>query len=68
VCERARRELGSWPTADTIVEQIVRARAQAAEDESDPEEKSRFRTLAEGVGGMARDIVVGATAAQLGQL
>ena len=43
VSERARRELGTWPSADNLVEQLVAALTKAANEETEPERKSRLR-------------------------
>jgi predicted metal-dependent phosphoesterase TrpH len=66
VRERTRRELGSWPSADSVVDQLVEALSQAAESEPEPERKSRLRSAADLLGGMARDIAVAAVSSRLG--
>ena len=43
VTERTRRELGSWPTATSIVEEIVRALLEQAQQTPEPEQKGRLR-------------------------
>ena len=58
VSERARRELGSWPSADTIVDRLVAALAEAEQREADPQQKSRLRAAAETMGGIGRDVLV----------
>ena len=68
VSERTRRELGSWPSADGLVEQIVDALSRAAEAESEPERKGRLRSTADVLGGMARDIAVSVIATRLGRI
>jgi hypothetical protein len=68
VSERARRELGSWPSPDDLLEQLVRALIQAADNESEPEEKGRLRGAADTLGGMAREIAVSVIAARVGEL
>lgn len=67
VFERARRELGSWPSADAMVTQLVAALTSAAEAETEPERKGRLRAAAEVIGGMARDIAVAVFAKRLGE-
>jgi hypothetical protein len=59
VGERARRELGTWPTSENVVDEIVRALQRAAETEPEPERRTRLRTIADGLGGFARDVAVG---------
>jgi hypothetical protein len=68
VSERARRELGTWPSPDDVIDRLVVALSQAAEVEPDAQRKSRFRSAAESLAGMARDIAVQAIAARLGTL
>jgi hypothetical protein len=67
VSERARRELGTWPSADAIVSQLVDALAQAAEKETEPERKGRLRAAADAIGGIARDVAVRVIADRIGQ-
>jgi hypothetical protein len=68
VSERARRELGAWPSAEALVDALAAAFAQAAEAEEEPAKKSRLRAVADGLGGAARDIAVGVAIKQLGGL
>jgi len=63
---RARRELGTWPSADALLEQLVAALTAAADAEPEPERKGRLKAAAELLGGMARDIAVQAIGARLG--
>lgn len=67
VSERTRRELGSWPSADDLVDRVVVALTSAAEDAAEPEKKTMLRATADTVGGMARDVIVGVLAAQIGE-
>ena len=68
VSERTRRELGAWPSANGLLEQLIEALSRAAEDETEPDRRSRLRATADVLGGMARDIAVGAIAARLGRI
>jgi hypothetical protein len=68
VTERARRELGTWPSATSIVDALAAAFAQAAEAEKEPERKNRLRAIADGLGGAVRDIAVAVVAKRLGDL
>ena len=68
VYERARRELGSWPTPENFIEELVAALSRAADNETSEAERSRLRAAAEVIGGMARDITVGVVTTRLGQL
>ena len=67
VSERARRELGSWPSADDLVTQLAAALSQAADREAEPERKGRLRAAADTLGGIAREIAVQVISRRLGQ-
>ena len=68
VSERARRELGAWPTADGLLEQLVAALVREAEEEPEPERRGRLRNAADVLGGAARDIAVSVISARLGRI
>jgi hypothetical protein len=68
VTERARRELGTWPSATSIVDALAVAFAQAAEAEREPAKKNRLRAVADGLGGAVKDIAVAVVAKHLGDL
>jgi len=58
VTERARRLVGQWPTADSLVAEIAKALSEAAEHEPDPAKKSRLHEAATVLGETARGVVV----------
>lgn len=58
VTAEARRVVGQWPTGKRLVEQLAAGIAQAAERETDPEQKSRLRAIASGLVGVAKTIAV----------
>lgn len=66
ISERARRELGSWPSAPAVVDELIAALEAAADDEPEEQRKGRLRSIAEGLGGFARDVAVQAVGTQLG--
>jgi hypothetical protein len=66
VSERARRELGAWPSAASLVADLVEALSAAADAEPEPERKSRLRTAADFLGGAARDVAVSVLAQKIG--
>jgi hypothetical protein len=66
VSERGRRELGTWPTADLMLEQLLVALEAAAEKEPREEERSRIRAAIDVLAIGLRDVAVGALAARLG--
>lgn len=66
--ERTRRELGSWPTSDSLIDSIVQALETEAETKVESDSKGRIKSAAEVVSGMARDVVVAALAAKLGSI
>jgi hypothetical protein len=59
VSERARRELGTWPTSAGVVDELVAALERAAAAETEPDKRSRLHNLAAGLTGFAREIAVG---------
>jgi hypothetical protein len=59
VTDQARRVVGQWPSPEVWVDRLVEALREAAEREPDPEKKGRLRAMAEGLGGVARDVAVG---------
>jgi hypothetical protein len=58
VTERARRAVGAWPTPESLADQLALAFATAAEEEQDPERKSRLKEMAGWLGGTARAVFV----------
>lgn len=67
ITERTRRELGAWPTPESLVDQLAAALRAAADEEQEPERKGRLRAAADVLGGMGRDIVVGVATAAIGR-
>ena len=47
VTERTRRELGTWPSPETVVNRLVEALLPAADAEEEPERKGKLRVGAE---------------------
>lgn len=68
VYERTRRELGSWPTPEIVVDELAAELSAAAEAEAEPERKGKLRAAGEALGGAARDLAVQVLASRLGQL
>lgn len=66
VHERARRELGTWPTPDGLVADLADALGRAADAEAEPEKKSRLRAAADGLAGFGRDVAVAVVAKHVG--
>jgi hypothetical protein len=58
VPERGRREVGGWPSAESLADQLARAFEEAADREADPERKSALRAIAEGLLGAGRTVAV----------
>ena len=56
--ERARRAVGQWPTAESLVARIAKGLTEAADHEADPQKKGRLRDAAAVVGDTARGVVV----------
>jgi hypothetical protein len=64
----ARRAAGQWPSAEDLVEQLAARIGEAAERETDPERKQRFKAVARGLGGVAKDVAVSFVTAYLERL
>lgn len=58
----ARREVGQWPTADSLIGSLSSALTAAAERETDPERKGLLSYAARLVGDTLRDVAVEAAA------
>jgi hypothetical protein len=58
VTPAARRAVGQWPTAESLIGQLVSGLEAAAEREDDPVRKGRLRQAASLLGGAVRDIAV----------
>lgn len=68
VYEVARRELGSWPSASAILEQIVDALRNEASSASDDERKERLNNAADLLGRQEREVALAAIASKIGHL
>jgi len=66
VYERARRELGTWPTAENVVAELAAALRVAADEAYEPEEKGRLGAAADALTGFARDVSVAVVARHVG--
>jgi hypothetical protein len=58
VTGKARREVGAWPSAEGVVDQLVAALTAAADAETEPEKKSRLREAAETLGSTGYRVAV----------
>lgn len=58
VTPAARRAVGQWPTGASLVERLASGISQAAEQEQDPEQKRRLRSVARELGGAAKAIAI----------
>jgi hypothetical protein len=67
VTPAARRAVGQWPTAESLIDKLAAGIALAAEHESDPERKGKLMALARGLGSFAGDVAVSVAAQTLGQ-
>jgi len=56
VYERARRELGTWPTAENVVAELAAALRVAADEAYEPEEKGRLGAAADALTGFATSL------------
>jgi hypothetical protein len=58
VTPAARRVVGQWPTAESLVDQLASGIARAAEQEADPERKRHLLAAARELGGAAKTIAI----------
>jgi hypothetical protein len=56
VTAAARRVVGQWPSAESMAERLAAAFSEAADEEPDPERKSRLRQIASFLGETGKDI------------
>ena len=63
VSGEARRLVGQWPTAEQFVDEVAQRLQAAADEEPDPERRSRLRELASSAGDVARGVFVDVTSA-----
>jgi hypothetical protein len=56
VTAAARRVVGQWPSAENMAERLAVAFSEAADEEPDPERKSRLRQIASFLGETGKDI------------
>ncbi|MER5539169.1 MULTISPECIES: hypothetical protein [Streptomyces] len=70
VSREARQVVGQWPSAEQLLDALVARLEDAADDEPDPEQRSRLREAASTAGGAARgvfvDVLSGVIAKSLG--
>jgi hypothetical protein len=66
VHERARRELGTWPTAESFVDQLAAALDAASGTELELERKRLLKGAGAALGGGARDVAVSWVKSKLG--
>jgi hypothetical protein len=64
VTERARRAVGQWPSAESMVDRMLTILNERAED-APPDERPRWRRLRDGFAGAGRDVAVEFAAALL---
>jgi hypothetical protein len=56
VTAAARQAVGQWPTAESLATRLAEAFTEAADQEKDPERKSRLRQLASFLGETGKDL------------
>lgn len=52
----ARRVVGQWPTAENLAERLAAAFGEVADEEADPERKSRIRQVASFLADTGKDV------------
>jgi hypothetical protein len=66
VSERARREVGTWPSPENLVAELAAALRSAAEASAEPEQSGKLRAAADALTGFARDVAVAVVARRIG--
>ena len=68
VTPEARQAIGQWPTAESLVDRLVKAFSEAADHEEDAERHYQLRQVAGLLGETVRDVAVRVTATITGPL
>ena len=55
----AQRTVGAWPTPDSVVERMILALQEAAQNAQTEEERSRLQRAADAVGGVGKGVITG---------
>lgn len=58
VTERARVRAGQWPSPEGLVEALSEALERGADGSGDPQERTRLKTVADGLRGAGREIAI----------
>ncbi|NGO11465.1 hypothetical protein G5C60_28645 [Streptomyces sp. HC44] len=58
ISKEARQAVGQWPTAEQLIDTLIQRLGEAADEEADPEQRSRLREAADTAGGVARNVFV----------
>ena len=66
VLERTRRDLGSWPTPENMLDGLIEALNSEADRASD-DQKSRLHAAADALGGVAREIAIRVISGRISQ-
>ncbi|MFE9807778.1 hypothetical protein [Streptomyces sp. NPDC005548] len=56
--KEARQAVGQWPSAEQLVDALIERLTTAADEEPDPEQRSRLREAASAASGVARSVFV----------
>jgi len=65
VSERALQAVGQWPTPQSLIDELIANLNRAADEEPDPETKSKLQQAAHILGGAALQIAIGWATASL---
>ena len=66
VLERTRRDLGSWPTPENMLDGLIEALNSEADRASD-DQKTRLHAAADALSGVAREIAIRVISGRIGQ-
>lgn len=65
VTEKGRREVGAWPSPESLTDQIFAAVEERVEHADTDEERGRWLKIRDGLFGAGRDFMIGVAAAAL---
>ncbi len=66
VTEKALRVTGAWPSPEQLVDRLLAALAEAAQNAASPEERSKARRALDTLGSLGREVLVNAAGGALG--
>lgn len=66
IAAEARRQVGAWPSADSLVDRLLAEVERRLAAASTPDERSRLEKMRDGLASAGREVLVGVATAALG--